>query len=146
MLTCTRCGDTKPADTTHFPPHKHTKSGFDSWCRVCRRAYKKLYRKPPDGISKAEWHAHDGIQNCLICGVSEVMLVTDHCHTTLKVRGKLCTNCNLGLGHFKDDPALLEFARVYLMWHSEDEAEAATALAYVSCGLSDDTLELEETT
>ena len=55
------------------------------------------------------------------------MLVTDHCHTTLKVRGKLCTNCNLGLGHFKDDPILLEFARLYLLNYDETQ-ESSTEL------------------
>jgi len=32
-------------------------------------------------------------------------------------------NCNQGLGKFKDDPDLLEFARVYLL-SSRDDPEA----------------------
>lgn len=33
-------------------------------------------------------------------------------------------NCNIGLGKFKDDPELLEFARIYLLAsNSESEAE-----------------------
>ena len=38
----------------------------------------------------------------------------DHCHSTGKVRGILCTNCNIGLGHFKDDVELLQQAIQYL--------------------------------
>lgn len=38
----------------------------------------------------------------------------DHCHTTGKVRGILCGNCNTGLGHFKDSPMLLQRAIEYL--------------------------------
>ena len=38
----------------------------------------------------------------------------DHCHATQKPRGVLCQRCNWGLGHFKDDPALLAAAIRYL--------------------------------
>jgi Recombination endonuclease VII len=38
----------------------------------------------------------------------------DHDHKTKKVRGLLCTNCNLGLGHFKDSVKILQMAIRYL--------------------------------
>lgn len=41
-------------------------------------------------------------------------LCLDHCHTTLKVRGLLCDNCNAGLGKFKDNIISLETAAKYL--------------------------------
>jgi hypothetical protein len=38
----------------------------------------------------------------------------DHCHKTKKIRGLLCSSCNLGLGHFKDDVQFLLSAIKYL--------------------------------
>lgn len=41
----------------------------------------------------------------------------DHCHETGNVRGLLCTNCNVALGHFKDSITLIESAIRYLKGH-----------------------------
>lgn len=38
----------------------------------------------------------------------------DHCHLTGRVRGFLCSACNLGLGKFKDDVAALHQAILYI--------------------------------
>ena len=55
---------------------------------------------------------------CLICGKSSNnqirRLAIDHCHTTGKIRGLLCDNCNLGLGAFQDNPEILQSAIKYL--------------------------------
>ena len=39
----------------------------------------------------------------------------DHCHSKGSVRGLLCHNCNILLGHSKDDPDILRKAITYLM-------------------------------
>jgi hypothetical protein len=55
-------------------------------------------------------------KSCAICklpfngGTGHV----DHCHTTDRVRGLLCNNCNNGLGRFMDNPEYLKNAITYL--------------------------------
>lgn len=53
---------------------------------------------------------------CLICEtpIDHATANVDHCHDTTLVRGLLCKNCNLGIGHFKHDPEVTERAVRYL--------------------------------
>jgi len=57
--------------------------------------------------------AQDGM--CAICGgTGRKRLAIDHDHDTGDVRGLLCSQCNLGLGNFKDSPKVLRKAIKYL--------------------------------
>jgi len=56
---------------------------------------------------------------CAICGLDERTvrnkeLAVDHCHTSNKVRGLLCSQCNRALGLFQDSTEILEKALNYL--------------------------------
>ena len=58
-------------------------------------------------------------RRCAICGIDIKpppckSTHLDHCHTKGTFRGLLCNNCNLGLGHFKDNIACLQQAIEYL--------------------------------
>lgn len=124
MKKCTRCKEEKPLDLTHFPPHNRTKSGFDSWCRICRRSYRNSigrgkYRSMinDDDLKYIKESTHQ----CVICGSKE-KLVVDHDHKKHKIRGMLCNHCNRGLGLFRDNPELLEYAAQYL-YASDDRKE-----------------------
>ena len=55
------------------------------------------------------------ITSCEICG--EQATDIDHCHTTGKIRGRLCGACNSGLAFFKDDPWRMHKAIQYLQVH-----------------------------
>lgn len=52
---------------------------------------------------------------CKLCQSTQTKpLYVDHDHETGRVRGLLCFHCNVALGHFRDDPELLEAALSYL--------------------------------
>ena len=53
---------------------------------------------------------------CLICGERPKKLFVDHCHTTKKVRGLLCPNCNTVLGMVKENTRVLKQMIVFLEW------------------------------
>lgn len=58
---------------------------------------------------------------CKVCGgerpnFGKQGLVIDHCHSEGNIRGLLCSQCNTGLGHFKDDVQLLQKAIEYLQF------------------------------
>lgn len=72
-----------------------------------KKRYESRWPKevPPDG--------------CAIChskapGKTRTRWLRDHDHATGLLRGVLCHNCNVGLGHFKDSPEMLEAAADYL--------------------------------
>lgn len=69
------------------------------------------------GLTKEQFLELEAKQNgrCAICE-KERRLVVDHCHTTGKVRGLLCTGCNTGLGHIEKE-SWLKRATAYLSRH-----------------------------
>lgn len=132
--TCKKCNIEKPRTGEYFTAHKKTLDGFDSWCKKCRSTYRSDVRRGQyrSMINDEKLKELLKIENCVICGAKD-KLVVDHCHTKNIVRGVLCNNCNMGLGHFKDDPFLLEFARIYLLSYDEESTEAKKYLKKWNC-------------
>lgn len=82
-----------------------------------KKAAKKAALKRDYNITEEEFNRMHEEQEgkCKICNKkSEKTLNIDHCHTTNKVRGLLCWNCNIGLGYFKDNKQFLINAIKYL--------------------------------
>ena len=81
-----------------------------------RREY-LLRKKYAIGLADYESMLYAQGGGCAICGDGQPrdgVLKVDHDHVTGEVRGLLCQTCNLGLGHFKDSPDILDNAAEYL--------------------------------
>lgn len=85
-----------------------------------KRANPTLTKAAKHYKAKLEYD-QDGL--CAICGEPNYIyrhgevttrLFLDHNHTTGRFRGLLCHSCNVGLGMFRDSPALLRAACSYL--------------------------------
>ncbi len=80
--------------------------------------YRRTYGKSADEVDEM-LDAQNG--RCAICGAKPARLASmhiDHDHEHGHLRGLLCVSCNQGLGQFRDDPALLLRAIVYLRQRS----------------------------
>jgi len=71
-------------------------------CPICARDIKELGRKGQ--LRMQTW-------------------VLDHCHDTETFRGWVCSNCNTGLGDFKDDVKKITKAKNYLEDHIQKQKE-----------------------
>ena len=89
---------------------------------------KDLYLQNKYNITYEDWLRMIDSQNrsCKICErsldcslgnekIKPNSAVVDHCHSTGRVRGILCNECNRGLGYFKDNAIALAAASNYLL-------------------------------
>lgn len=119
MKMCICCN--KEKQVSEFGANKRMSDGLNQYCKMCAQAKNKNYRqKYLYGLDseKIEEILEAQGYRCAICGTHRDVLNRDlhidHCHDSDKVRGLLCVNCNVGLGHFKDSVDLLTFAIAYL--------------------------------
>lgn len=83
---------------------KHYLANRDKYLQIEReRTYKKKY-----GITLSQFNEMLAAQNgrCKICGSEKAGSIgqnfaVDHCHSTGRVRGLLCINCNARLGWYE---------------------------------------------
>lgn len=114
---CRRCGEVKPRQEFSIATIARSKDGRYSYCLLCERIQDRFFKY---GITEEEliliFEKQQG--KCAICqieiGLHDKNSHVDHCHVSKNVRGILCAACNKGLGHYKDDPELLEAAAKYL--------------------------------
>lgn len=127
---CSICKKEYPATSEYFHKHKKGKNGLHPRCRKCTSEYnKKYYNIPKNKKRKKErqntpefikhkreydlnrsynintkaynilYEVQDG--KCAYCGIWKKRLDIDHNHITNKIRGLLCSSCNLWAGHIE---------------------------------------------
>lgn len=106
--------------------HRRTNAEWTRRNAESVRAYKKAWKDTPQNRRKDYVHKlrtryritpeeYDNMAlascgRCAACGGQDDGtrsggLVVDHCHTSGRVRGLICHNCNMAVGHLKEDPA-----------------------------------------
>ena len=94
-------------------------------CRQCSSGDNGRKRYPTSREARLRWKYGITLEEydlrfqgqggaCLICQEPLVAPVIDHDHDLGHVRGILCRECNLGLGFFRDNPAVMRRAIKYL--------------------------------
>lgn len=133
MKRCSRCKIEKPLGEFYKNAANQTGTpkGYMPHCKMCHAPEKRNHDlKHRYGITIYEYNdmlaAQGGV--CAICENPEIQIDTrngklrdlavDHSHETQKVRGLLCSLCNVGTGYFKDDPERLDAAANYLRSHA----------------------------
>jgi hypothetical protein len=139
MKKCAKCGVEKPL--SEFRKKVDGKFGVGARCKSCINNHqapnkKNRHLKGYDRFKHNYYLRKYNItledvkfmlkqQNCT-CAICKSKFKNgkdthvDHCHITGKVRGLLCTCCNLGLGKFKDSTDLLESAQKYLQKYAKN--------------------------
>lgn len=138
LKVCTVCHETK--NVSEYNKNRSRVDGLANDCRGCRKqAARTRYqhiaarqRKRPTwtgrqhayklkkyGLTACQYTLMRIEQSdlCAICGQRDDAprsLAVDHCHETGRIRGLLCSPCNLALGSMRDDPARLMAAARYL--------------------------------
>ena len=120
---------------------EHYESRIDGFRFLGKKKTKRLFYKSPTqeyrertkrsailksnhGVS-LEWYEAKLLLQGNACGICETetpgrngLFCIDHCHRTQKNRGLLCSDCNFGIGQFKDNPFFIGMAVTYLNRHS----------------------------
>jgi len=122
---CNSCGEIKVLE--EFSLNSFGAFGRASQCRSCYNDKKRNRPNNPELNKHNSLSKHYGIGledykklyneqegKCKICQEYFDILDVDHCHTSNKIRGLLCSTCNSGLGMFKDNIELLKIAIKYL--------------------------------
>ena len=124
---CTWCNQVQLLG--EYPSNKSTPDGTIDMCRSCvkkiyngsktKRSNRNRELKRKYGLSIEEYEVKLKEQDC-VCAICKQpssdlkSLAVDHDHTNGKIRGLLCSKCNLGIGNLEDNPEHLINAKRYI--------------------------------
>jgi protein-arginine kinase activator protein McsA len=141
MKKCSKCGETKAL--SEFVKSSQSKDGYYVWCKSCQKIHMRNWRErkkseDPDYLRRMHLRDYYGWSlesfsdvleaqefKCANPGCNATdpgpggMWHVDHRHDFSRKdpkgrRALLCHYCNVGLGHFRDDPERLRGAAEYL--------------------------------
>jgi hypothetical protein len=129
---CNECGETKALED--FPKDKRGAAGRKRVCKSCTASYVKDWASKNNDRVRSNQRAafvrrkygEAGVavlnrilagEACEVCGEVRERMAIDHCHTTGKVRGLLCSNCNTALGLTGENVDRLRTLIKYLETH-----------------------------
>jgi len=134
--TCTKCGVTKDITEFYKRGGKQSPNTRHNHCKECTKTrvtkrynddpnlYKEQHLKRSYGITLNDYNQMltEQKHQCAVCGTAEPggkhgKFVVDHCHSTNKIRGVLCNNCNTALGLVGDNAQTLQSMIEYLQEH-----------------------------
>lgn len=141
MKWCSRCKETKAVEL--FYTEKSGSPTAD--CKECRKAKvsKWYYSGKQDvvknnnlrfkyGMTLEEFKGMEKVHGglCAVCRKPDRRraLHVDHDHATGIVRGLLCSDCNNGLGAFRDNSALMRAAADYIEGKNQIASDAVKEL------------------
>ena len=126
-MECKKCITDLPLDNYYF--NKNGKYKRQNVCKKCMNIYdyetdKNHKLKKAYGITLDEYNKLLSKQKnkCSICEIDNNgkyrnkarAFAVDHCHNTNKIRGLLCSDCNIAIGLLKDNTKHLQSAINYL--------------------------------
>lgn len=128
-----RCRECLDCKATSLREYRKTAAG--------RKTTRRSNLKQNFGLTTEQYaeilNRQDGKCAGCLCVGHKANLCVDHCHDTGKVRGLLCSNCNLAIGMFLNSPETLKSAAEYLeSWKQKSLVERQQSIKVAADAIS----------
>jgi len=104
---CPECKKNLSVDLFRKRQEGRKQARIYTYCRDCEKKLNEV-------LTDLKKDIHPKPKACECCFKITDALVVDHCHDTNKIRGWICTPCNVGISRLGDNLPGVELAREYL--------------------------------